>query len=103
MWLKQQATAVLSSIKSPPTDSDVQMFVNIAESEGLLFFSKTCVPAADGMTRWSDPFSRIVKQLVGFEGLFDFWVGLAEGLWKKKDKLIPSGGTPEEVSTYTKH
>jgi hypothetical protein len=53
------------------------------------------------MTRWSDPFSRILKQLVEFKGIFDFWVGLAEGLWKKKDKLIPSGVTPEEASTYT--
>jgi len=54
------------------------------------------------MTRRPDPFSRIVKQLVGFKGRFDFWVCLAEGLWKTKDKLIPSGGTPEDVSTYTK-
>ena len=44
-WLKQQTTAVLSSIKSPPTDHDIQMFVNIAKSEGLPFFSQTCVPA----------------------------------------------------------
>jgi len=54
------------------------------------------------MTRWSYPSSRIVKQLVGFKGKFDFWLGLAEGLWKKKDKLIPSGGTPEDASTYMK-
>ena len=33
--------------------------------------------------------------------MFDFWVGLAEGLWKSRDKLIPSGGTPEETSTQT--
>jgi len=78
------------------------MFVDIANSEGLLFFSKKCVPAADGTTRLPDPFSRIVKQLVGFKGRFDFWLGLAEGLWKTKDKLIPSGGTPEDASTYTK-
>jgi hypothetical protein len=45
-WLKQQATAVLSSIKSPPSDSDVQMFVDTAKSDGLLFFSQTCVPAS---------------------------------------------------------
>jgi len=30
--------------------------------------------------------------------MFDFWVALAERLWKKKDSLIPSGGTPEEQS-----
>lgn len=47
-------------------------------------------------------FYRILKQLLGFEGLFDFWVSLAEGLWKEKDKLVPSGGTPEEASRYTK-
>ena len=33
--------------------------------------------------------------------MFDFWVDLAEGLWKEKDKLLPSKGTPEETSTYT--
>ena len=33
--------------------------------------------------------------------MFDFWVGLAEGLWKNRDKLVPSGGIHEEVSTYT--
>jgi len=42
-WWNQQTTAVFSSIKQPPTDNDVQMFVGIAKSEGLLFFSKTCV------------------------------------------------------------
>jgi len=31
--------------------------------------------------------------------MFDFWVALGEGLWKKKDSLIPSGGTPEERSS----
>ncbi|KAF9648913.1 hypothetical protein BDM02DRAFT_3128680 [Thelephora ganbajun] len=82
-WWNQQTTAVLSSIKSPPSVTDVQMFIAIAKSEGLLFFSKT-----------------IVKQLVEFRKIFDFWVGLAEGLWKNKDKLIPSGGTPE-ASVYT--
>ena len=30
--------------------------------------------------------------------MFDFWVALGEGLWKKKDSLIPSEGTPEEWS-----
>jgi len=33
--------------------------------------------------------------------MFEFWVNLAEGLWKKKDSLIPSGGTPEERSGST--
>lgn len=33
--------------------------------------------------------------------MFDFWVGLAEGLWKSRDKLIPSGATQEEASAYT--
>ena len=42
-WLKRQMTAVLSAIKQPPTVNDVQIFVGIAESEGLLFFSETCV------------------------------------------------------------
>jgi len=32
--------------------------------------------------------------------MFDFWVGLAEGLWEIRDKLIPSGSTPE-VSPHT--
>ena len=43
-WLKQQAAVALSSIKMPLTVDDVQMFVGIAESEGLPFFSATCVP-----------------------------------------------------------
>ena len=30
--------------------------------------------------------------------MFDFWIALGEGLWKKKDSLIPSRGTPEERS-----
>ena len=42
-----------------------------------------------------------MKQLVGFRKMFDFWVGLAEGLWKTRNKLIPSGVSPEEASTYT--
>ena len=42
-----------------------------------------------------------MEQLVGFR-VFEFWVGLAEDLWKEKDKLIPSGGTPEDASPYTK-
>ena len=46
-WLKAQSTAVLSSIKQAPNAYDVRMFVDIAESEGLLFFSNTCV-LADG-------------------------------------------------------
>lgn len=103
-WWDQHTTAALSSIKPPPTVDDVQMFVGIAKSEGLLFFSKTYV-LSDGR---NDPltrriFYRIVKQLVGFRGmrLFYFWVGLAEGLWNNKDKLIPSGGAPEKASTYT--
>ena len=33
--------------------------------------------------------------------MFNFWVALGEGLWKKKDSLIPSGGTPEEQSNST--
>lgn len=33
--------------------------------------------------------------------MFDFWVALVEGLWKKKEGLIPSGGTPEEQSNST--
>lgn len=42
-WLKKQTTAVLSSIKVPLSVDDVQMFVRVAKSKGLLFFSKTCV------------------------------------------------------------
>jgi len=30
--------------------------------------------------------------------MFDFWVALGQGLWKKRESLIPSGGTPEEQS-----
>lgn len=41
-----------------------------------------------------------MKQLVGFQRLFDFWVGLAAGLWESRGKLVPSGGTPEGASTY---
>ena len=33
--------------------------------------------------------------------MFEFWVALGEGLWKKKKSLIPSGGTPEEQSNST--
>ena len=44
-WLKQQAVAVLSSIKQPPSVNDVGMFVSVAESEGLLFFSQMYVLA----------------------------------------------------------
>ena len=42
-WLKQQTTAVLSSIKFPPSNKDAKTFVSIAESEGLLFFTQMCV------------------------------------------------------------
>jgi hypothetical protein len=49
-WWKEQTTAVLSSIKLPLEVNDVEMFVSIAESEGVLFFSETCV-LADG---WND-------------------------------------------------
>ena len=101
-WWKQQTTTVLSSIKSEPSVDDVQMFVDVANSEGIIFFSTTCVfYRSDRIIRLIDTFRRIVKQLVGFRQLFNFWVGLAEGLWKNKDKLIPSGGTPEETSKYT--
>ena len=43
-----------------------------------------------------------MKQLVGFQQIFDFWVTLAEDLWKNRGKLILSGGTPEEAPTYEK-
>lgn len=33
--------------------------------------------------------------------MFDFWVALGNRLWKEKDGLIPSGGTPEERSNAT--
>ena len=33
--------------------------------------------------------------------MFDFWVGLAEGLWENRGKLIPSGSAPEGASAYT--
>ena len=52
------------------------------------------------MSYQSNAFSRVVKQLFEFGPNFGFWVGLAKGLWKDKDKLLPSGGTPEEASTY---
>lgn len=44
-WSKQLTTIVLSSIKPQPTVDDVQMFVDIAQSQGLLFFSQTSVRA----------------------------------------------------------
>ena len=44
-WLKQQTTMVLSSIKVTPNINDVQLFVSVAESEGLPFFSQTYVLA----------------------------------------------------------
>lgn len=40
----------------------------------------------------------MLEQVLQFPRIFDFWVALGEGLWKKKDSLIPSGGTPEERS-----
>ena len=42
-----------------------------------------------------------MEQLAGLHQTFDFWVGLAKGLWKNRDKLVHLGGTPEEVSTQT--
>ena len=42
-WLKQQTIVVLSSIKQSPSVDDAQTFVGAAESEGLPFFSQTCV------------------------------------------------------------
>ena len=53
------------------------------------------------MSRWPDAFFRILKQLVGSHSMFDFRVDLAEGLWKKKKKLIPSGGTLDGAPAYT--
>ena len=101
-WWKQQTTMVLSSIESQPSVDDVQMFVEIANSEGLLFFSKTYVSyRSDRIPRVIDTFRRVVKQLVGFRQLYSFWGGLAEGLWEIKHKLIPSGGTTKKTSTYT--
>ena len=45
VWLKQQAAVILSSIgKMRPSVGDVETFVRIAESEGLLFLL-TCVLA----------------------------------------------------------
>ena len=41
-----------------------------------------------------------MKQLIGFRQLFDFWVGLAEGLSKNRNKLTPTGGDPEKTSKY---
>jgi len=40
-WLRQQTTAVFSSIKTPPDVNDVPLFVSFAKSGGMLFFSKT--------------------------------------------------------------
>ena len=48
MWLKQQITAVFSKIRSAPTIADVQMYVGVAKSEGLPFFSNKCVPMGGG-------------------------------------------------------
>ena len=42
-WLKQQVTVVLSKIRSRPTVADVEMYVGVAKSAGLPFFSKTYV------------------------------------------------------------
>jgi len=40
---------VLSSIKQPSTE-DVKVFVNIAKTEGLTFFSDTCVRMVESET-----------------------------------------------------
>ena len=42
-----------------------------------------------------------MKQLARFRQLFDFWVGLAQGLWENRSKLVPSGSSSNEVSRYT--
>lgn len=46
-WCAQRMTSALSSIKKPSVD-DVKVFVNIAKTEGLTFFSNTCV-RVDGL------------------------------------------------------
>jgi len=43
-WCAQCMVTILSSIKEPSLD-DVKVFVNIAKTEGLTFFSDTCVQA----------------------------------------------------------
>lgn len=40
-WWKHQTTMVLSKIEPQPSLDDVQMFIGIAKSEGLLFFSQS--------------------------------------------------------------
>jgi hypothetical protein len=42
-----------------------------------------------------------MKQPVGYRQMFDFLVDLAEGLWKNRNKLIPSAGTPDGASAHT--
>jgi len=88
---------VLSSIKEPSVD-DVKAFVNVAKTEGLTFFSDTCVRVGRWKILLTYSSLRILNQLVKFPRMFDFWVALGQGLWKKRDSLIPSGGTPEEQS-----
>lgn len=47
-WWKQQTTTILSSINPQPSVDDVQMFIGVAKSEGLLFFSQTSVLLSGG-------------------------------------------------------
>jgi hypothetical protein len=48
-WWKRQTTRALSTINPPPSADDIQMFIGIAKSEGIFFFSQTCVlSCADG-------------------------------------------------------
>ncbi|KAF9646265.1 hypothetical protein BDM02DRAFT_3271099 [Thelephora ganbajun] len=82
-WCAQHMAEALSSITKPSVD-DVKAFVSIAKTEGLTFFSNT-----------------ILEQVIQFPHIFDFWVALAEELWKKRDSLVPPGGTPEEKSGST--
>ena len=42
-WSKQQTILVLSSIEVAPSAADARVFADIAESEGVLFFSQTRV------------------------------------------------------------
>ena len=71
-WCAQRMVAVLSSIKKPSVE-DVKVFVNIAKTEGLAFFSDTCVQVDESETRLtrrvfqdfeaSDPVSPYVRIL----------------------------------------
>ena len=49
-WCAQRMAATLSSIKKPSVD-DVNVFVKIAKTEGLTFFSDTYVQAGGSKTR----------------------------------------------------